>query len=74
MIQEPNVAETFKKRAKERNKSLSPGDLDYKNAYRDNKYYPYILFKILAEPQIFLQEELLLCCLLLRQPPLYHQP
>ena len=42
MIQEPNVAETFKTRAKERNKSLTQGDLDYKNAsieeFRENLF------------------------------------
>ena len=42
MIQEPNVAETFKTRAKERSKSLTQGDLDYKNAsieeFRENLF------------------------------------
>ena len=42
MIQEPNVAETFKTRAKERNRSLTQGDLDYKNAnieeFRENLF------------------------------------
>jgi hypothetical protein len=41
-IQEPSVAETFKVRANERNKSLTQGDLDYKNAsieeFRENLF------------------------------------
>ena len=42
MIQELTVAETFKKRAKERNKSLTQNQLEYKNAsieeFRENLF------------------------------------
>ena len=42
MIQELTVAETFKNRAKERNKSLTQNQLDYKNAsveeFRENLF------------------------------------
>lgn len=42
MIQEPNVAETFKNRAKERNKSLTQDNLDSRNAsveeFRENLF------------------------------------
>mgnify|MGYP006879040956 CR=1 FL=1 len=42
MVQELTVAETFKNRAKERNKSLTQNQLDYKNAsieeFRENLF------------------------------------